>query len=121
MHLNHITIMGRLTADPEVQSTRKDNVPVCRFSIAVDRPKRRDMAENKTDFFNCVAWNGTAKLLENYFHKGERILVEGSLRNRTYLDKMEEKRTVAEIHVDKVFFIEKKSDSEQEADLEELF
>lgn len=79
MHLNHITIMGRLTVDPEVQSTRKDNVPVCRFSIAVDRPKRRDMAESKTDFFNCVAWNGTAKLLENYFHKGERILVEGSL------------------------------------------
>ncbi len=121
MNLNHITIMGRLTADPELQSTRKDNVPVCKFFIAVDRPKRRDMAENKTDFLYCVAWNGIAKLLERHFHKGERILLEGSLRNRTYLDKMEEKRTVAEIHVDKVFFIEKKSNVEEEAELEELF
>lgn len=101
--LNHIELMGRLTADPELRTTENGDIPVCGFSIAVPRPKRKD-SEQITDFFNCVAWRGTAKIVCDWFGKGDIIILEGTLRNRHYLDKHNVKRTVAEVLVEKVHF-----------------
>ena len=99
--LNNVTLMGRLTADPELRQTPKGN-KVCNFSIAVQRPKQKD-SDPETDFFQCVAWKGSAELIEKYFGKGNMIAIQGRLRNETYLKK-DEKRTATKIVVEKVFF-----------------
>lgn len=99
--LNNITIMGRLTADPTVKKTPNGTL-VCNFSIAVQRPKKKD-SETETDFFNCVAWNGAAELIEKYFSKGNMIAIQGYLRNDIYL-KNNEKRTVTRIIVKTISF-----------------
>lgn len=113
--LNNLTIMGRLTADPEVRLTKSD-VKVCNFSIAVQRPKRKD-SEPEVDFFHCVAWRGTADIIEKYFGKGNLIAIQGRLRNNAYL-KNDEKRIITQIIVEQVFFTgehrKEKEDSKSE-------
>lgn len=56
--LNNVMIMGRLTADSEVKIAGENRY--CRFSLAVQRPKRKGEETAETDFFNLVAWNNNA-------------------------------------------------------------
>lgn len=100
--LNNVTIMGRLTAEPEIRLTSNE-IPVCNFSIAVQRPKKKDATDSEADFFSCVAWRGTAEIIEKYFVKGSLIVIQGHLRNHAYL-KNDEKRWTTQIIVDEVHF-----------------
>ena len=80
--MNHITIHGRLTKDPELRQTQS-GVPVCNFSVAVDRVYKNG-EDKQTDFFNCVAWRGLGELIARNFHKGKEILVSGEMQSRKY-------------------------------------
>lgn len=72
--MNSITLVGRLTADPEIRVTKnKEKTTVANFTLAVYRDKET------TDFINCVAFRETAELAEKYFSKGLRVAVNGSL------------------------------------------
>ena len=64
--LNHITLMGRLTRDPELRRTRND-VPVCSCSLACDRDYKSQDGEKETDFIDIVAWRHTAEFVSEYF------------------------------------------------------
>ena len=78
--LNHITIMGRLTRDPEMRSTQS-GVAVASFTLAVDRDfSGRDGGENQTDFIDCTAWRHTAEFVSKYFSKGRMAVVSGRLK-----------------------------------------
>ena len=77
MAMNKILLQGRLTKDPEIRLTSK-NDKVARFTIAVDR----DFNREETDFINCVAFKATAAFIESYFTKGDMILVAGRLQDR---------------------------------------
>ena len=88
--MNKIFIMGRLTADPELSSTAS-GISVCKFNVAVPRPKRKD-AEQETDFFTVQAWRGTADFVSKYFSKGKKILVTGVLRNNNFVGRDNVKR-----------------------------
>ena len=68
--MNTIVIKGRLTADPEMRKTN-NGVPVANFTVAVDRTFNRD----ETDFFRCTAWRATAEFINQYFKKGQEILL----------------------------------------------
>ena len=106
--MNVICIMGRLTADPELRHTASQ-VPVTSFTVAVDRafqPKGSDKRE--ADFIPVVAWRNTAEFICRYFHKGQRIALQGSLQSRQYTDKEGNKRTAYEVVADNVFFAESK-------------
>ena len=81
---NKCIFMGRLVADPEFRQTQS-GIPVCRFRIAVNRPKKQDGSQ-EADFIGCTAWRGTAEFISRYFSKGQMILVEGQLRNNDYTD-----------------------------------
>ena len=105
--LNHITIMGRLTKDVELRRTDKGTA-VASFTLAVDRDFSK---ENKTDFFNCVAWDKKGEFIANYFSKGRMIVVSGRLENREWMDKNNNKRTTAEIIVENAYFGDSKKDS----------
>lgn len=79
--LNQITIMGRLTKDPELRYTGS-SVPVASFSLAVERDVKDAAGDRKTDFIEVVAWRGTAEFAQKYFHKGDMAIVKGRLEIR---------------------------------------
>ena len=113
--LNHITIMGRLTRDPELRYTATQT-PVASFSWAVDRDfPSRENGERQTDFIDCVAWR-SAEFVSKYFQKGSLAVVSGRLQIRDWTDKEGNKRRSAEVNVDNIYFGESKrrdSDSTQ--------
>ena len=99
MAMNKIFLQGRLTKEPEIRLTAK-NDKVAHFTIAVDR----DFNREETDFVNCVAFKATAAFLESYFGKGDMILVAGRLQMQTYTAKDGSNRTAAEVLTDNVWF-----------------
>ena len=111
--LNHITIMGRLTRDPELRYTQSQ-IPVASFTLAVDRDySGRDGGERQTDFIDCVAWRSTAEFISKYFQKGSMAVASGRLQLRDWTDKEGNKRRNAEVVVDNIYFGEsKRRDSE---------
>ena len=110
--LNHITIMGRLTREPELRHTQSQTA-VASFTLAVDRDfQSRDSGEKQTDFINCVAWRSTADLVSRYFHKGSMAVVSGRLQIRSYQDREGNNRTAAEVVAENVYFGESRRDSD---------
>ena len=105
--MNAICLMGRLTGDPELKTTQS-GVSVTSFSVAVDRAYRSKDQERQTDFINCVAWRNTAEFISRFFHKGQRIALQGSLQSRKYTANDGSQRTVYEVVVDNAFFCESK-------------
>ena len=106
--LNHITIMGRLTRDPELRYTQSQT-PVASFTLAVDRDfGGRDSGEKQTDFIDCVAWRSTAEFVSKYFAKGSMAVVSGRLQIRDWTDREGGKRRSAEVVVDNIYFGESK-------------
>lgn len=98
--LNHIVLMGRLTADP-VGKDSKNGKRVALFTLAVDR------GMDEADFINCVAWEKQADVAEEYLRKGQMVAVEGRLQIRQY-EKDGDKRTAAEVIVGRIHFTGKK-------------
>ena len=110
--LNHITIMGRLTRDPELRRTGS-GVAVASFTVAVDRDfGGRDGGEKETDFIDCVAWRQTGEFVSKYFTKGRMIVVSGRLQIRSWTDKDGNKRRTAEVVADNCYFGDSKRDAE---------
>ena len=110
--LNHIVIMGRLVADPDVRAT-PNGVSVTTFRLACDRDfKSKDTGERETDFVTVVAWRNTADFVAKYFSKGRMAVVEGRLQIRPYTDKEGNKRTATEIVAANVYFGDSKRDGD---------
>ena len=110
--LNHIVIMGRLVADPELRTT-PGGVAVATVRLAVDRDfKNKQTGEKETDFINVVAWRQTAEFVSRYFTKGRMAVVEGRLQMRDWTDRDGNKRRSAEVVADNVYFGDSKKDGE---------
>ena len=109
--MNKVILMGRLTKDPEVKTTGS-NIPVCSFTVACDRRFKSQNGERQSDFISCVAWRQQATLLGNYFHKGSRIAVVGSLQSRSYDHQNGQKRYVTEVVVDEIEFVDTRSEAQ---------
>lgn len=103
--LNRITLQGRLTRDPEVRYT-KENTPVTRFAIAVDRDFGK---EKSADFIDCVAWRQTADFVGKYISKGDMVIVDGSLQNSAWTDKNGSKHNDCVVAVNSVHSCGRKS------------
>ena len=101
--LNKVTIMGRLCAAPELRRTQK-GIAVCNARIAVERDYVDPCGERETDFFDIVAWRGTAEFLCGYFGKGRRVVLDGRLQTRSWTDREGNRRRSAEILANSVNF-----------------
>ncbi len=112
MALNHIDIMGRLVADPEIRRTNS-GVAVTNFTIACDRDFGNN-GEKETDFVEIVCWRNTAEFVSKYFSKGRMAVVSGRLQIRSWNDKDGNKRKTAEIVADNVYFGDSKSDTQNQ-------
>lgn len=107
--LNKVTIMGRLCADPELRQTQS-GIPVCSCRIAVDRDYLSN-GERETDFFDVVAWRGTAEFICKYFAKGAPIALDGRLQSRRWTDREGGSRVSIEIVAEHVYFAGYKKDA----------
>ena len=110
--LNHITIMGRLTRDPELRRTGS-GIAVASFTVAVDRDfGKNENGEKETDFIDCVAWRQTGEFVSKYFTKGRMAVVSGRLQIRSWTDKDGNKRRTAEVVADNCYFGDSKRDDQ---------
>ena len=107
--LNHITIMGRLTRDPELRRTGSGTA-VASFTIACDRDIAPQGQDKETDFIDCVAWRNTGEFVSKYFTKGRMIVVSGRLQIRSWNDKDGNRRRTAEVVADNCYFGDSKTD-----------
>ena len=101
--MNKVLLVGNLTRDPEKRSTGQ-GTSVTSFTIAVSRRFKNADGGYDADFINCVAWRSTADFVAQYFQKGSRIGVVGSLQSRSYDDKNGNRRYVTEVNVEEVEF-----------------
>ncbi len=109
LNLNKITLGGRLTADPELRQTQSGTM-VTSVGLAVNRRPGND-GKTVTDFFNLVAWRGTAEFISKYFRKGSSICVTGSVQIRNWTDSNGAKRTSVDVHVDEAYFVDSKDEA----------
>lgn len=114
--LNISTLMGRLTADPELRRT-PNGVSVTTFTIAVERTYTPQGQEKQADFIDIVAWRNTAEFVCKYFSKGRLIALNGSIQTRLYEDKEGHKRKSFEVMADNVFFCGDKAPAQASADI----
>ena len=106
--LNHITLMGRLTRDPDLKYT-PTGTAVASFSLACDRDfAGKESGQKETDFVDIVAWRNTGEFVSKYFQKGSMAIVSGRLQIREWQDKEGNKRRTAEVVADNVYFGESK-------------
>ncbi len=102
--MNKFQFMGRLTRDPEVRMLPTNNTQVTTFSIAVNRRFADQNGERKTDFFNVTAFGKTAEFCAKYYTKGQQVLVEGRIQNRTWDDQNGQKRYATDYIIENAYF-----------------
>ena len=101
--INNVTLMGRLTAAPELKQTTS-GTSVVAFCIAVERRYQQKDGAKQTDFINCVAWRNTAEFIAKYFNKGDMIAVTGEIQTRKYQDNSGNNRVAVEVIIDNASF-----------------
>ena len=101
--LNHIDIMGRLVAAPELRSTQ-NGVKVAGLRIACTRDRGMNGEDAGTDFIDVVAWRTTAEFICRNFEKGMPILISGRLQVRDWTDRDGKKRKTAEVIAENAYF-----------------
>ncbi|MHB1681490.1 MAG: single-stranded DNA-binding protein [Bacilli bacterium] len=105
--MNVITLIGRLTADPELRYTPTGK-PVASMTLAVDRQGKKADGTRDTDFINIVVWDKLGELCAQYLRKGKQAAVEGRLQIRQYENKEGQKVRVAEVIAHNVQFLSPK-------------
>src|SRR5438270_11993995 len=100
-----ITVVGNLTADPELRFT-PSGAAVANFTVA-STPRTFDKNTNEWKdgealFLRCSVWRQAAENVAESFQRGTAVIVQGRLKQRSYETKEGEKRTVFEVEVDEV-------------------
>ncbi len=105
MNLNKVQLIGRLTADPQLRST-KTGMSVATFSLATNRQwlDKNNQKQEAVEFHNVVVWGKQAEVASKYLLKGQVCYVEGRLQTRSYEDKAGAKKYVTEVVAERVQF-----------------
>jgi len=105
-NFNKVIVGGRLTADPELQTT-PSGVSVTSFTVAVNRRGAKDGA---ADFLTVTAWRQVAEFVTRYFRKASSICVVGTIQTRSWTDQGGQKHFKTEIVADEAYFVDAKSE-----------
>ena len=103
MPANTVTLIGNLVEDPELRFT-PSGVAMAKIRIAVNRRWRdqQDQWQEETSFFGGTAWRDMAENVAESLQKGSRIIVTGSLEQRSWETQEGDKRSTIEIRIDDV-------------------
>ena len=108
--MNKFQFLGRLTKDPEVRYTANTNSQVTVFPLAVNRRFASQNGERQTDFFNLTAFGKTAEFCSKYYKKGQQVLVEGRIQNRTWEDQNGQRRYATDFIIENAYFADSRRD-----------
>lgn len=103
--MNHVTLVGRLTRDPELRYTAS-GVAVASFGLAVDRPFANADGEREADFLEIIAWRKLAETVSGHLQKGRLVGIAGRVQTRTYETQEGQKRKVYEVVASEVRFLD---------------
>ena len=115
--MNKIILCGRLVREPEERSSAS-GMTITRYTIAVDRRKKRNGEDGGTDYFTCVAFDKAGDFARKYFSKGMRVLVTGRVQTGSYTNKDGQKVPTWEINVEEQEFADGKNSGTQKQDAE---
>lgn len=104
--MNKVIIVGRLTKDPELRFAAGTGTAVCRFTLAVNRFKKKDEEKAQADFINCVAFGKASETISQYFTKGRQIAISGSIRTGSYDAQDGTKRYTTDVLVETFDFLD---------------
>lgn len=114
--MNHVSIIGRLTKDPEVRYSQ-DGVACARFSVAIDRGKDKNGNDRGADFPNVVCFGKTAEHVEKYCFKGMLVGVTGRLQTGSY-EKDGHKVYTTDVLAERVEFLSRRENTQTEQQAE---
>ena len=106
---NKVQLIGNLGNDPKITKLEKGNM-LAKFSIATNESylnKAGERVEN-TQWHNIIAWGKTAEIVEKILKKGNEVVIDGKLINRTYEDENGIKRYITEIQANELLKISAK-------------
>jgi len=100
--MNKVILMGRLTAEPDLKYSSKDSsMAITRYTVAVDRRfAKKEEGSTAADFIRCVAFGKAGEFASKYFHKGQRVLVEGRLQIGSFTNKDGQKVPTADVVIE---------------------
>ena len=114
--MNKVIISGRLTADPVVKYGENDQVSMVRYTLAVQRPGRRDAEKDTADFIDCCAFGKGAQFAAKYLRKGVKIILSGRLGSGNYEGKDGKRVYFTNVIAESQEFAESRSVKENDPD-----
>lgn len=100
MSVNKVILIGNVGKEPEIRYT-DNHVAVAQFPLATTERgytlQNGTQVPERTDWHNIVLWRGLAETVEKYVHKGDKLYIEGKIRNRSYDDQNGQRRYITEI------------------------
>ncbi|MFP7298649.1 single-stranded DNA-binding protein [Neobacillus niacini] len=102
--INQVTLVGRLTRDPELRRT-SEGLPVTSITLAVSRHFRNQHGEIEADFVQCTLWKKAAENTAQYCRKGSVVGITGRLQTRHYDNKEGKRVYVTEVLADSIQFL----------------
>lgn len=104
--MNSVTLIGRLTKDPDIRTNAETQTTVARFSIAINRGKGKNGEDKGTDYPNIICFGKTAELVEKYVGKGRLVGITGRIQTGSY-EKDGHKVYTTDVVADRVEFLDK--------------
>lgn len=116
--INNVTLVGRLTRDPELRYTTSD-VAVVTFNLAVNRNFKGANREREADFINCMMWRKQAELFAEWCKKGNLVGITGRIQTRSYENQQGQRVYVTEVVAETFQPLEKRDNSANQSNIEE--
>ncbi len=114
--MNRVSIVGRLTRDPEIRYASDNQLAITRFTVAVDRAFKKE-GQATADFLPVVVFGKSAENCHKYLGKGRLVAVSGRLQSRTWDDQEGKRRYSYDIIADEVNFLDR-GDSKPQASMD---
>ena len=102
--MNSVVLIGRLARDPELSYTPGNQTAVCKFTIAVDRP-RRNGEDAGADFIRITVWGRQAETCDRYLSKGRQVAVSGRIQTGSYKNREGVTVYTTDVVADRVEFL----------------
>ena len=102
--MNSVVLIGRLTRDPELSYTPNTQTAVCRFTLAVDRPRRQG-EDQGADFIRITVWGKQAETCDRYLSKGRQAAVHGRIETGSYKNREGVTVYTTDVVADRVEFL----------------
>lgn len=115
--MNRVSIVGRLTRDPEIRYASDNQLAITRFTVAVDRVFKKE-GQPTADFLPVVVFGRSAENCHKYLGKGRLVAVAGRLQSRTWDDQEGKRRYSYDIIADEVNFLDRAGDTRPQSQVE---